>query len=90
MKTEGDRKKGQASRSISTGKLRLTALHFQPIDVVVYYGPSGDIHPGRSNLGGGFTLICFQRLSHPDTATRHCHWHDNRNTGGPSIPVLSY
>ncbi len=45
---------------------------------------------GRSHLGGGFPLRCFQRLSCPDVATRPCHWHDNRYTRGPSIPVLSY
>ena len=45
---------------------------------------------GRSNLGGGFPLRCFQRLSRPDVATRPCHWRDNRCTRGLSIPVLSY
>ena len=82
---------GQASRSISTGRLSaLLRLHLQPIDLVVYQGPLGDIHPGRPNLGVGFTLRCFQRLSRPDMAARHCRWCDNRNTGGPSILVLSY
>src|SRR4051812_38871337 len=46
--------------------------------------------PGRSNLGGGFPLRCFQRLSRPYIATRQCHCSDNRNTRGTSIPVLSY
>jgi len=45
---------------------------------------------GRSHLGVGFPLRCFQRLSHPDLATRQCRWRDNRYTIGPSIPVLSY
>jgi len=58
--------------------------------VVVYHGPLGGLLPVRSNLGVGFPLRCLQRLSLPDIATRHCHWHDNRNTRGPSIPVLSY
>jgi len=38
----------------------------------------------------GFPLRCFQRLSLPNIATRHCSWRHNRNTSGPSIPVLSY
>jgi len=46
--------------------------------------------PGRSHLGVGFPLRCFQRLSHPDLATRPCSWRNNRRTIGPSIPVLSY
>ena len=46
--------------------------------------------PGRSSLGVGFPLRCFQRLSHPHLATRQCRWRDNRYTIGVSIPVLSY
>jgi len=46
--------------------------------------------PGRSHLGVGFPLRCFQRLSHPHLATRLCRWRDNRYTRGASIPVLSY
>ena len=83
--------KGQDTRSISTGQLNaLLHLHLQPIDVVVYHRPLGGLLPGRSHLEVGFPLRCLQRLSLPDIATRHCHWHDNRNTRGPSIPVLSY
>jgi hypothetical protein len=91
LTTGGKGNKGQDTRSISTGQLNaLLHLHLQPIDVVVYHGPSGGLLPGRSHLEVGFPLRCLQRLSHPDIATRHCHWHDNRNTRGPSIPVLSY
>ena len=76
-------------RPISTGKLR-TLLHFhtQPINLVVYQGssPYGEI----SYLEAGFPLRCFQRLSLPNVATLLCHWHDNRDTRGSSIPVLSY
>jgi hypothetical protein len=46
--------------------------------------------PGRSYLGAGFALICFQRLSDPYIATLRCLWRDNRYTRGTSIPVLSY
>lgn len=45
---------------------------------------------GRSSLGAGFPLRCFQRLSFPNIATRRCRWRDNRNTRGSSTPVLSY
>ena len=91
LTTGGKRNKGQATRPISTGQLNaLLHLHLQPIDVVVYHRPLGGIRPGRSNLVEGFPLRCLQRLSRPDIATRHCHWHDNRNTRDPSIPVLSY
>ncbi len=46
--------------------------------------------PGRSHLGVGFPLRCFQRLSLPHLATRPCRWRDNRYTIGASVPVLSY
>ena len=83
--------KGQATRPISTGQLNtLLRLHLQPIDVVVYHGPLGGLLPVRSNLGVGFPLRCFQRLSLPDIATERCPWRDNSHTRGPSIPVLSY
>ena len=83
--------KGQDTRPISTGQLNaLLHLHLQPIDVVVYHGPLEGLLPGRSDLVVGFPLRCLQRLSRPHIATRHCHWHDNRNTRGASIPVLSY
>jgi hypothetical protein len=80
----------QASRAISTGKLNASPrLHLQPINVVVFHGSLG-LSPGRSYLGRGFALRCFQRLSLPDMATRRCHWRDNRITRGPSTSVLSY
>ena len=50
----------------------------------------GSRAPGKIHLWRGFPLRCFQRLSRPDLATRHCHWHDNRYTRGRSVPVLSY
>ena len=45
---------------------------------------------GRSSLGDGFALRCFQRLSVPHLATQLCPWRDNWYTRGASIPVLSY
>ena len=38
---------------------------------------------GRSHLGAGFALRCFQRLSFPDAAFQPCHWRDNWYTVDP-------
>ena len=73
-------------RAISTARLRTSLpLHLRPIDVVVSHGPLKKTH-----LAAGFALICLQRLSRPDIATRQCHWRDNRCTRGRSSSVLSY
>ena len=50
----------------------------------------GSRRPGRVHLGGRFPLRCVQRLSPPAVATRRCTWRCNRDTSGPSGPVLSY
>ena len=82
---------GQAERAISTGKLRaLPPFHLQPINQVVFLGPSYPLRVGRSHLEECFPLICIQRLSQPNFATQLCRWHDSWNTRGSSIPVLSY
>src|SRR5205823_4931931 len=82
---------GQAERAISTGKLHaLLRFNLQPINLVVFQGPSFPFWVGRSHLRACFPLICIQRLSQPNFATQPCHWHDNWNTRGSSIPVLSY
>ncbi len=76
----------QVNRLISMGKLNaLLHLHTPPINVVVCNKSSG-----RSHLGEGFPLRCFQRLSLPYLATRQCNWHHNRYTSGTFTPVLSY
>ena len=49
-----------------------------------------DLTIGIPNLEVGFPLICFQRLSRPDMATRRCGWRHNRYTRGQFVPVLSY
>src|SRR6267143_4240987 len=60
--------KDQAERVISTPELNmLPCLHPEPINVVVYHDPSG-----RSHLGIGLALRCFQHLSFPNIATQHC------------------
>ena len=82
---------GQASRTISTALLKASRLlHSRPINLVVFQGPSGALRPGKPNLGAGFTLRCFQRLSLPNTATQRYPWQDNWYTGGPFNQVLSY
>ena len=76
----------QANWAISTGQLHaLPRFHIQPINVVVYYGSIG-----RTSFEVSFPLRCFQRLSFPYLATRHCGWRHNRSTSGMFIPVLSY
>ncbi len=73
-------------RAISNARLcALLRLHLRPIYVVVCDGPMG-----RSYLGEGFVLRCFQHLSWPDADTRLCTWRYNRQTGGLSNTVLSY
>ena len=53
---------------ISTSRLNtLPHFHLKPINVVVSDDPSGKTHLGR-----GLALRCFQRLSLPHLATRPC------------------
>src|SRR5689334_18795341 len=86
-----EEKTGQASRVISTGRLKpLRALHLLPIDVVISDDPSGGISHGIPHLRVCFALRGFQRLSRPNIATRQCPWQNNRYTRGSFAPVLSY
>ncbi len=59
-------------RPISTHQLSGSPhLHLGPINLVVSQGPYSSLtEDGRSYLGVGFTLRCFQRLSRRDIATR--------------------
>jgi len=52
---------GQASRAISTGQLHtLLRFHTQPINLVVFQGPSGDSKSqGDLILGGASRLDAF-------------------------------
>ena len=60
--------RNQAERMISSARLHvLPRFHLHPIDVVVFDDPSGKTHLGR-----GLALRCFQRLSLPHLATRPC------------------
>ena len=85
------RTSGQAARAISTGQLHaLLRFHLRPIASSSRTALQGTEVPGRSHLGVGFPLRCFQRLSHRHLATRRCSWRNNRYTRGASVPVLSY
>ena len=45
---------------------------------------------GKTGLGSGFTLRCFQRFSFLDIALQPWGWHPNWHTSGRAISVLSY
>ena len=82
---------GQASRSISTGKLNvLPRLHRRPINVVVSNGPLGGYPQGDLVLRLASRLDAFSGYPLRTWLPCDCHWRDNRNTRGSSIPVLSY
>jgi hypothetical protein len=77
--------------AISTTQLNtLRRLHLWPIKQVVYLRPFSSCEDGRSHLGAGFTLRCFQRLSKPNLATQRCHGRDNWHTICSSLWILSY
>ena len=66
--------KGRA-RPISTARLSASRrLHLQPITSWSTRG----LTEGRTHLGTGFPLRCFQRLSQPDSATGRCRWSTTR------------
>ena len=84
------------ARPISTARLNASRrLHLQPI---ASWSTRG-LTEGKTHLGMGFPLRCFQRLSRPDTATERCHWLTTRTpevrpprssrTKG-SLPQFSY
>jgi hypothetical protein len=82
--------KCQAGRPIRTGKLHISrCFHTQPMSSLSSRGLVR-LATGKSYLGRGFPLRCFQRLSRPNMATQHYHWHDNWSTRGSSNSVLSY
>src|SRR5438874_4302640 len=51
---------------------------------------SGEQSSGKTGLGGGFALRCFQRLSVLDVAIQLWLRQANWRTSGPAISVLSY
>jgi len=77
--------------TISTGKLNtLQYFHCLPINLVVYEGFTVAWGDQRSNLGDGFPLRCFQRLSVGNIVTQQCSCKNNWHTRDFPIPVLSY
>ena len=76
---------------VSTGRLHPSqGFHLRPIEHVFHMRATGTEVPRNPNLGAGFPLRCFQRLSLPNVANRPCRWRDNRHTRGSSTQVLSY
>ena len=76
---------------VSTGRLHPSqGFHLRPIKHVFSMRATGTEVPRNPNLGAGFPLRCFQRLSLPNVANRPCRWRDNRHTRGSSTQVLSY
>ena len=74
------------NRAISTPQLNiLLRFHLVPINVIISHGPQT-----ISNLGTGFPLRCFQRLSIPNIATGRSSWRQSPYTRGSFTPVLSY
>jgi hypothetical protein len=78
-------------RLISIARLNvLLRLHLQPICGVVFPEPVDVFQSTKPSFVDSFTLICIQRLSKLDLATRRCPRRDNRYTRGLCILVLSY
>ena len=70
---ELNKKQHKFTRTISIRKLNtLPHLHIGPINPVVYRDPY-KLAFGKSYLGTGLALRCFQRLSLPSIATRLYH-----------------
>ncbi len=58
--------------TISTSRLNaLLRVHLTPINLVIFQGPK------TPNLGKGFVLRCFQRLSLPNIATQRFSWYQS-------------
>ncbi len=82
---------GAEPSAISTAPLRRSpAVHARPIDQVVYLGPYPIGSVGTLISGRASRLDAFSGYPCRTSATRRCRWRDNRSTGGPSVPVLSY
>ena len=77
--------------AISTAPLHPSrGVHARPIDQVVYLGPYSVDPMGILISGRASRLDAFSGYPCRTSATRRCPWRDNRYTGGPSVPVLSY
>ncbi len=82
---------GAEPSAISTAPLHPSrGVHARPIDQVVYLGPYSVDPMGILISGRASRLDAFSGYPCRTSATRRCRWRDNRYTGGPSVPVLSY
>ena len=82
---------GAEPSAISTAPLRPSrGLHARPIDQLVWLGPYLVDLVGTLISGRASRLDAFSGYPCRTSATRRCRWRDNRYTGGPSVPVLSY
>ena len=82
---------GVEPSAISTASLNaLQHVHVPPINQVVYLGPYSVDRMGILIFGRASRLDAFSGYPCRTSATRPCRWRDNRYTGGPSVPVLSY
>jgi hypothetical protein len=77
--------------AISTAPLHPSrGFHARPIDQLVSLGPYPVDPVGMLIFGRASRLDAFSGYPCRTSATRRCRWRDNRSTGGPSVPVLSY
>ena len=93
---EGSRRSGHGGRAASRSALGTARLHallrldVRPIDHIVCVGPYSVDQKGGPILGRASRLDAVSAYHGRTTATRRCSWQNNRSTGGPSAPVLSY
>jgi hypothetical protein len=82
----------KTSRSIirATSLRLLPALHVSSIYQVFFLGSSSHCCDGKTHLGSGFALRCFQRFSLLDVAIQLWGRPPNWLTSGLAISVLSY
>ena len=91
--------------TVAAGRIGLDALRkMKPFDVHLHYFDRHRLPDnvekelnltfhdsvGRTSFEVSFPLRCFQQLSLPYLATRHCSRRYNRSTSGMFNPVLSY
>ena len=77
--------------AISTASLNpLQGVHVPPINQLVSLGPYPVAPVGTLIFRRASRLDAFSGYPCRTSATRRCRWRDNRCTGGPSVPVLSY
>ena len=80
-----------APSALSTASLQPSpAFHVRPIHPVICRGPYPLDAVGNLIWAEASRLDAFSAYPTRTSATQHCRWHDNWDTGGPSIPVLSY